>query len=89
MSNFFLSPTTSFNTSEKGIGDKLVYYGEVVATLGSIVAIVGSTILYYQDVEEETAFEDNSPVTSRQLTEMQQQLDLLQKKIDHIENQGQ
>ena len=54
------------------------------------MSLVGSTILYNEDVEEEeAAFEENSPVTSRQLIEMQQQLDLLQKKIDRLENQGQ
>ncbi|MFD1065815.1 hypothetical protein [Oceanobacillus locisalsi] len=89
MSNFFLSPSSSVNTDEKSLGDKLVYYGEIVATLGSIVAVVGSTILYYQDIEEETAFEENAPVTNRQLIEMQQQITLLQQKIDQMEHQGQ
>ncbi|MFD1386554.1 hypothetical protein [Oceanobacillus sp. FSL W7-1293] len=90
MSNFFLNTPTNFNMSEKSLGDKLLYYGGVVTTLGSIMSLVGSTILYNEDVEEEEeAFEENSPVTSRQLIEMQQQLDLLQKKIDKLENQGQ
>ncbi|MDM8099616.1 MULTISPECIES: hypothetical protein [Oceanobacillus] len=90
MSNFFLNTPTNFNVNEKSLGDKLLYYGGVVTTLGSIMSLVGSTILYNEDVEEEeAAFEENSPVTSRQLIEMQQQLDLLQKKIDRLENQGQ
>ncbi|MCT1903112.1 hypothetical protein [Oceanobacillus sojae] len=89
MSNFFLNSPANFNTNEKGLGDKLLYYGGVVTTLGSIMSLVGSTILYNEDIEEETTFEENAPVTNRQLVEMQQQLALLQQKIDRLENQGQ
>ncbi|GEN85758.1 hypothetical protein MKY30_16325 [Oceanobacillus sp. FSL W8-0428] len=88
MSNFFLNTPANFNTNEKGLGDKLLYYGGVVTTLGSIMSLVGSTILYNEDIEE-TAFEENAPVTNRQLVEMQQQIALLQQKIDRLENQGQ
>lgn len=89
MSNLFLNAITSFNPSEKRLGDKLLYYGGVVSTMGSIMSLVGSTILYNEDIAEETAFEENVPVTNRQLIEMQQQLTLLQQKIDRLENQGQ
>ncbi|GGP09391.1 hypothetical protein [Oceanobacillus neutriphilus] len=89
MSNFFLNSPANFNQNEKGLGDKLLYYGGVITTFGSIMSLVGSTILYNEDIEEETAFEEDTPVTSRQLVEMQQQLALLQQKIDRLENQGQ
>lgn len=89
MSDFFLNTMTSTNASERGLGDKLLYYGGVVSTLGSIMALVGSTILYNEDIEEQTtSFEENKPVTNRQLLELQQQITLLQKKIDQLENQG-
>ena len=83
-------PADSTSTAnQKGVGDKLLYYGSVVTTLGSIISLIGSTILYYEDIEEPATFEENTPVTNRQLIEIQQQLSILQQKIDQLENQGQ
>ncbi|GIO21549.1 hypothetical protein [Oceanobacillus sp. J11TS1] len=89
MSDFFLNMPADSTVNQKSTGDKLVYYGTVVMTLGSIISLIGSTILYYEDTEEPAAFEENTPVTNRQLVEMQQQLTVLQQKMDQLENQGQ
>ncbi|WP_152654971.1 hypothetical protein [Oceanobacillus sp. CFH 90083] len=85
MSDFFLNTMTTFNPAEKSLGDKLIYYGGVVSTLGSIMALTGSTILYNEETRKATPFEEDAPVTSRQLTEMQQQLTQLQQKIEQLE----
>ncbi|MFS0752345.1 hypothetical protein [Oceanobacillus sp. 1P07AA] len=91
MSQFFLNNPNTFSdssfTSNTNIkfGDKLIYYGGMVSTVGAIIAFIGSSIVYEEDLKETEGFSQQSSINQRQLQEMQQQIQLLQRKIDQLE----
>ncbi|WP_249870640.1 hypothetical protein [Oceanobacillus saliphilus] len=69
------------------IGDKLIYYGGMIATIGSIISFAGSTIIYEQRILGKKPTDVNT-IGIHQFNHMQKQIHELQRKIDEMEKRG-
>ncbi|MGJ9459215.1 hypothetical protein [Oceanobacillus sp. CF4.6] len=76
----------SYKDTPPDIGDRLLYYGGMLATIGSVIAFVGSTIIYESEFSEPSPLENERQFTMQQFNQMQKQIDDLQKKMDQIQN---
>ncbi|WP_067724781.1 hypothetical protein [Oceanobacillus damuensis] len=71
-------------------GDKLLYYGGMITTIGSVISFVGSTIIYEQRFldNHQTQGTNDNHISNQQFIQMQKQIDELQRKIDEIQKKG-
>ncbi len=57
----------------------------MVSTVGAIIAFIGSSIVYEEDLKKSERISQQSSTNQHQLQEMQQQIQLMQRKIEQLE----